>query len=153
MKKNNAVKNALDRIVTDPDALSICCEPCDLRADSVTPKKVIADLLKTAHILGRGKGLSCQGLAANQLGYNARIIVLKNKRGIFVPYANPFIQLMGEEVSSEEMCYSLPGKKTRVTRHTLIILGADNVEGFHTLSGLKAIAAQHELDHLNGRLI
>lgn len=146
---NPIVAQALARIIKDPMEL---LKPCVPVAGVVAVDHIIADMVKVCKTLDRGKDLGCCGLAANQLGYNLRIIVLK-KHKVFIAYINPVLELGGDVVESKELCFSFPGKKSTVSRHTSVRLTADNFKEGFVLHGREAIAAQHEIDHLNGVLI
>lgn len=84
------------------------------------------------------------GLAAPQVGINARVFVT----GWGQVFFDPVIVTRLGWVWSDEGCLSIPGLTVQVPRHTGIRLGSN--EWFH---GLKAFVIQHELDHLNGKLI
>lgn len=101
------------------------------------------------------------GLAASQLGVDARIIVLDSaivsNQSVFI---NPEILERSPETDMlwwRERCLVLPPdvlvtllRDARVTVKALNLLGHSHTE---TLSGEPARAFQHELDHLNGILI
>jgi peptide deformylase len=66
---------------------------------------------------------------------------------------NPVIVARGEEVLSTEGCLSFPGLTVEVPRAATVTLRARDERGEEfevALSGLEAICAQHELDHLDG---
>jgi peptide deformylase len=98
------------------------------------------------------------GLAANQAGINKRIAVINPTGGpedelILV---NPeIIASDGSEVS-EEGCLSCPGINAEIKRADAITLRFQDVQGaFHTLEAQDMLARiiQHEVDHLDGRVI
>ncbi len=85
------------------------------------------------------------GLAAPQVGIDARLFVT-DWHQVFV---NPVVVHCSEHtVWSSEGCLSLPGKFVRVRRREWITLRTG--EHFY---GLKAFVIQHEINHLDGRLI
>lgn len=98
------------------------------------------------------------GLAAPQAGRNLRIFVTEAHEAdpprVFV---NPSITAMrGAVVSAEEGCLSLPGVRVQVRRPPAVTIAATDLDGApFTLDGTELIARcwQHELDHLDGRLI
>lgn len=99
------------------------------------------------------------GLAAPQVGWSVQLCVINptaDERGNELVCINPVIvDPSGEEIC-EEGCLSLPdvrGNVPRATRLTCRFYGLDG--GRHTVvaEGLLARIFQHELDHLNGRLI
>ncbi|MAG08511.1 hypothetical protein CMO89_03490 [Candidatus Woesearchaeota archaeon] len=95
------------------------------------------------------------GLAANQIGLNKRIVILK-KTGRFITMINPEIVSSVIPFLSIEICASLP-KVIRIKKRKLIIkvkyLGLDNKIHKITLFGLSSFTMQQEIGHLNGKLI
>lgn len=103
----------------------------------------------------------CVGLAANQIGYLARVFILKMDN-IWVPIVNPEIIAKSKEVKQgSEWCLSRPNSGSiRVRRHKWVTIRytATDMEGIFVertdkVMGLAARIVQHEIDHLNGRLI
>ena len=70
---------------------------------------------------------------------------------------NPVVTLLGEErAAGEEACLSIPGVAADVVRAAQVELeftGLDGDRKAMILSGFAAICAQHEMDHLEGRVI
>ena len=101
------------------------------------------------------------GLAAPQIGVMSRIFVMdcaKEKTGFPEPMVmiNPEITWVSEEKNvHEEGCLSLPEQYADVTRPKEVRmrwLGLDGQTHEEQFDGLWATCAQHELDHLNGKL-
>lgn len=104
------------------------------------------------------------GLAANQVDVLKRVFVLdvewreasedeKEIKKSPEVYVNPEILTRNGEIEYEEGCLSIPKMYGLVHRsETLEVKYQDlkGVEKRQTLTALKAIAFQHELDHLNG---
>ncbi len=99
------------------------------------------------------------GLAAPQIGVLSRMIVWhhpedENEEYVFV---NPRIVSMSEERSlAGEGCLSVPGCTVEVERANEVRIAAQNLEGVEfeaDAAGLIARILQHEIDHLDGRLI
>ncbi len=93
------------------------------------------------------------GLAAPQVGVDARAIVIKHS-GIDSNIINPYIDKhCAKKMTSVEGCLSCPGVKLSVGRWKWIVLKGFNDQWepikfkFH---GFLSIVAQHELDHLDG---
>ncbi len=111
-------------------------------------------MIKTMY---KAKGL---GLAANQVGLLKRVFiidVLQKEDGKPHPeiYINPEILEKEGEIEHEEGCLSIPGYYAKVKRAEKIYIKALDKEGNpfeRELTGLHAIAFQHELDHLDGIL-
>ena len=127
-----------------------------LRANSTPVKSVgpvermlIAAMFETMH---SHRGV---GLAAPQIGVNERIFIVDTGKVAFVAINPRIIASEGREVS-EEGCLSIPHLSVNVPRATKIDVEYmdENNEIVHArLTGLPAKAFQHELDHLNGKLI
>lgn len=99
------------------------------------------------------------GLAANQIGVLSRIIVwrLPEAEEDLNVFVNPVILKASESmVTDTEGCLSVPGVTVEVPRAEEVIVEAQDLRGraftVH-LSGLAARIIQHEVDHLDGRLI
>lgn len=99
---------------------------------------------------------TCLGLAANQLGENLRIFIMKIS-GALTIVVNPRIISASEEMVVErEYCLSLPDVSRLVERHSRVHVAFENEE-FATQElplshGVfsEARVFQHELDHLDG---
>jgi peptide deformylase len=111
----------------------------------------------TNEMISEVKYRHAAGLAANQVGYDVRLIVL-SQFPARVPFAiyNPSIIKHSKPVWSEEGCLSLPGMIYRVQRPNQCVITGTNQFGVlvrYSLKGINARIAQHEVDHLNGKLI
>lgn len=93
------------------------------------------------------------GLAANQVGAYARVIVTKDQERYY-NYVNPEIVSISEDTQkNKEGCLSSAGVYELVERPMTVTVRAQNVKGEffeETLSGLDAAVILHEIDHLNG---
>ena len=107
-------------------------------------------------VMIRGEGV---GLAANQIGVLSRVMVWRHpenedERYVFV---NPEIVERSEACCTEsEGCLSVPGATMEVSRAEEVVVEAQDLTGEPIrvqLTGLLARIAQHEIDHLDGRLI
>jgi peptide deformylase len=99
------------------------------------------------------------GLAANQAGYNRRMFVMdtsneKDKPQVFI---NPVITAKNNiKAKDVEGCLSCPAEEVKVSRSISVNLkwmcehGEEQHKTFYYLPGR---VVQHEMDHLNGRLI
>jgi peptide deformylase len=141
-----------NQIVQDRDALHQVCLPVP-KEDFDKAKKLITNLINASKGLNGFKGLVCLGLAANQIGATARIFVVRKRNKKYKVFINPSIIRKSEPVDSIEGCYSCPGEQVTMKRHSNIVVKAMNIIGTLTLQGREALAFQHELDHLDGKLI
>lgn len=105
---------------------------------------------KMSSILSNTTGV---GLAAPQIGENKRIIIIKHeKRHVII---NPVIEESSGFTVADEGCLSIPGLWGKVIRCEKVVLRGLSQHGKELvlhLSGMGAIVAQHEIDHLNGVL-
>ncbi len=141
-------------IVMWPDPrLQRVCEPVAKNAPEIA--ELIGDMFETMY------DAPGRGLAAPQVGVLQRIFVMDAtwKEGEMSPLAciNPEIRRIGEALSTnEEACLSIVGVAADVTRPNKIELSYTDLNGARVtqvLEGFAAICAQHEMDHLDGRVI
>jgi peptide deformylase len=124
--------------------------PCDpVTSFDAELRQLVADLMDT--LLGApGRA----GVAANQIGVNARVFVYlaDGQQGHLV---NPTLELSEQTQDGDEGCLSLPELyfPTQRAMHT-VARGFDQHGEPVTISGsgFLARALQHETDHLDGRL-
>ncbi len=140
-------------ILTYPDPfLRAACERVDLT--DVAMRRLARDMLDTMYLAGG------RGLAAPQVGVGVQLFVMDPgwKNGVQTPYvcANPFVATLGDEMRAcEEVCLSIPDRTTLVSRPARVLLrwhDLDDVGHDEQLTGDAAVIAQHEADHLEGRL-
>jgi peptide deformylase len=98
------------------------------------------------------------GLAAPQLGISQRVLVYRvGPDAPVIALVNPELEWRGEEEETlEEGCLSIPGVGVDVDRAVHVRVRARDEEGEERLieaSGLEARVIQHEMDHLDGKLI
>jgi peptide deformylase len=99
------------------------------------------------------------GLAAPQVGVSRRLFVIditSPQRENLLVFVNPEIVEREGEITWEEGCLSFPDIHTEVQRTRRLVVRAQDVEGetFELeAEDLLAVAIQHELDHLDGRLL
>ena len=106
-------------------------------------------------LMREGNGV---GLAAPQVGVPIRMFVTNPtaQAGADLICVNPrFVELDGAE-EKEEGCLSLPGVTVTMRRATRVVMEALDADGqpfCKTVNELAARVWQHEMDHLDGRLI
>lgn len=138
-------------IITDETKLK---QPCE----EATPEEGIKILDQLAEELTKSPILGI-GLAANQIGLNKRVCLLRfpenDSQGyqyhVEIGLVNPVITELSEPVEfGNEGCLSFPGKVVKTLRFNRCkVVDALEPSG-RVLEGLRAIVAQHETDHLNG---
>ncbi len=97
------------------------------------------------------------GLAATQVDFHRRLIVMDVSEGKNEPYVfcNPEILTAEGSGVTEEGCLSVPGIFDEVKRAAKVRARAQDQTGktFEVdLEGLAAVCLQHEMDHLQGKL-
>ncbi len=123
-----------------------------LEVGAVTPslKKLISQMILT---MDANEGV---GLAAPQVGISQRIIIVKDAQENH-GFLNPeILSKSKKQETHEEGCLSLPGIFLKIKRAKEIKLIAKTVKGKAVriqANGLGARIFQHEIDHLNGKLI
>ena len=148
-------KGEIRPIVLYPDPiLQARCEPAGALTGPEL-EQLAADMLSTMYAApGRG-------LAGPQVGVLRRIFVMDAgwKDGTPQPLVliDPEILWTSEETASaEEGCLSIPDRPVMVTRPEAIEIawfGLDGRNYQRRMEGVEARIAQHEADHLDGRLI
>tara|TARA_B100001123_G_scaffold242906_1_gene271582 strand:+ start:716 stop:1222 length:507 start_codon:yes stop_codon:yes gene_type:complete len=115
-------------------------------------KALSNDLLETMY---EGNGI---GLSATQVNIHKRILVVdvSEKKDSPLIFINPAVEVLGQEQKTYgEGCLSVPGFFEDVSRPAKIRITALNLSGkefFMEAEGLLAVAVQHEMDHLDGKI-
>jgi peptide deformylase len=144
------------REVSDPVVFVVADNSGEAILDGETSELVQA--LKDAVIEYDGLGM-----AAPQLGVNKRVFVMRRpfSSDKLLTVINPTI-IRGHGYSTKtEACFSIPNLPSsisgaRVKRQSEIVISYSDEAGVtheDTLVGMDSRAFQHELDHLNGRLM
>ena len=96
----------------------------------------------------------CVGMAANMIGVKKRIIIVNIGFMNLVMY-NPLLVKKDTPFETEEGCLSLDGvrKTTRYQNIEVEFLDGSWKKHRQSFSGWTAQIIQHELDHLEGRII
>ena len=96
------------------------------------------------------------GLAATQVGLGLCLFIADIGEGLRV-FANPeIVETSKAKDRMEEGCLSLPGISVNVSRPLQIKVRAQDAHGdvfLEKFSGLMAKVIQHEMDHLNGKML
>ncbi len=112
-------------------------------------KDLVDDMLETMYL---NQGV---GLASSQVGISKRAIVVDVGEGP-LQLINPVIVKRISSEAGEEGCLSLPSVVVKVKRSQKILFKGLDRDGKlieKEAKGLLARAIQHEVDHLDGRLI
>ena len=122
-----------------------------VKAEIEEAQEIITDLLDTANYHLD----NCAGLAAPQIGVLKKVIVVRNGNTFF-PMVNPVIvKKNGKKFVNTEGCLSLDGLRN-VERYSTVLVAYTDRNGKRittTFNGTLAVIVQHEVDHLNGKLI
>lgn len=143
---------AILEILKFPDPrLSRVARPVENITDDIV--QLINDMLETMYA---APGV---GLAANQVGALHRIVVLdvdhENPQKKVYNLINPTIVRSEGEILWEEGCLSVVDFTAEVRRAARVEVAALDDHGKETkieAEGLLAVALQHEIDHLDGKL-
>lgn len=103
-------------------------------------------------VMKNSKGI---GLAANQVGLDQAMFIMLTSDGTLVEAVNPeLIHLTDVKANLTEGCLSASGEFDIVQeRVNIVCMKFQDRNGEHkeiTLTGLDAVCAQHEYDHLQG---
>lgn len=136
-------------IVTHPDPrLREASQPVQSFDDELS--RLIDDMFETMY---DADGI---GLAAVQIGVLSRVAVMQvedNPKRVMV---NPTYQVIGEPMTLEEGCLSVPGvrdqTKSRSDRVYVWALDRNGEPYEFEAEGLEAACVQHECDHMDGHL-
>jgi peptide deformylase len=122
-------------------------------AEYAHARKVIKNLRDTLKNSKNGVGL-----AAPQIGEHIRVFLFTLKSKEVIAIINPeIVQKKGRTIYSTEGCLSFPGQEIkRIPRSNQLRIEGFDEDGFALnmfLSELSSIIFQHELDHLDGKVI
>ncbi len=143
-------------ILIHPDPrLKKACDPVGTIDDGV--RELARDMFDTMY---HAPGI---GLAAPQVGVNARLIVMDCARREDdtatpqpIAMVNPEIAWASDELNEhEEGCLSIPEIYAPVTRPEAVTVRWTDLDGEGreaTMRGIWSVCVQHEIDHLNGKL-
>ena len=121
----------------------------------VNEKKLINDLFETMY---NSKGI---GLAAVQVGILKRVLVIdvssKDEKKNPMSFINPVIKNLSDETSIyEEGCLSIPETFIEIERPKVCEVEYIDLDGKKKMikcEGLLSTCLQHEINHLDGKLI
>ncbi len=132
------------KFVTEKRDLIKPCRPCPSKADGIYLGNKLLDVLSR-----ESDGV---GLAANQIGIDSRVCVIKVGKPIIL--INP--KIIGKFGKSffQEGCLSFKGDYVLTERWTDIVVVDDNHANQLFFSfkknALECVCVQHEIDHLDG---
>ena len=145
---------SIKHIITVPhETLKKVSEP--IEKIGINEKKLIKDLFETMY---HSKGI---GLAAVQVGILKRILVIdistKDEEKEPLSFINPTIKKISDETSSyEEGCLSIPNTFIEIERPKICEVEYIDINGKIKIlkcDGLLSTCIQHEINHLDGKLI
>ena len=153
------------RLIKEPNKLKSIVEPSTFTKEEIDEISVI--------LLQELKKHGGNGLSANQIGIDKRACVINVKEPLVL--INPKVVEVSEDtVAYVEQCLSIPKsmrKPVKTVRHKTFTIECDNLgkvifspdsekgtwetsEEFFSDEGLlECVVAQHEIDHLDGKLI
>lgn len=132
------------QFVNDKKKLSKPCQPCRGIPEGVSIGNKLLEILCEQD--------NAVGLAANQVGIDKAVCVVKVKQPIVL--INPKIVGKFGKSFFQEGCLSFKGDYVLTERWTDIVVTADNHKNQLFFSfkdnALECVCVQHEIDHLNG---
>lgn len=133
-------------IVTDEKLLRT--KSREATRDQVVVMQVFENLEDTLRATG---GL---GLSAIQIGLPFRVCIVQAKLNKAVRMMNPVIEIQIDPIKVQgEGCLSFPGLYIDTWRYQQSVIRWYDIDGtMHraVFTGLEAVVAQHEIDHMNG---
>lgn len=140
-------------ILKEPDRkLRIVSEKID-KSDKET-EKIAKELISVTKKVARPWKIFL-GMAAPQIGYNKRIVILRKSFGKYDVYINPEIIERKWFIPAPTACYSVKGIYITITSLYMKVRFQDlkgNLQEETLIGGLSG-TMQQEIDHINGRLI
>ena len=138
-------------------ALKIVGENC-LTEPSIPIEEITEEVIKLSEKMKEKMvEWSGIGLAAPQVGYNIRLIVIRLGSGKIQEMINPRISWTSDERKNcEEGCLSIPGKRLWVDRPSKVRVKFQTIDGefkYWCLHKMDARVFLHEYDHLEGILM
>lgn len=121
----------------------------DVKNFDDSTRQLVADLWDTLNVAGGA------GLSAPQIGFHKRVIFIACG-GFKGEMINPVIVESSNPVRVQEGCLSFPGIWEKMDRAESVKVNFANVDGEEKtaeLTGVAAQAVQHEIDHLDGKLM
>ncbi len=145
--------NIKDIIIVPDETLRKISDPVE--KVGINEKRLINDLFKTMY---NSQGI---GLAAVQVGILKRILVIdvsnKDEKKRPLSLINPIIKKISNETSVyEEGCLSIPNTFIEIERPKICEVEYIDINGKKKhlkCDGLLSTCLQHEVDHLDGKLI
>jgi peptide deformylase len=96
------------------------------------------------------------GLAAPQVGALCRVVCISDRSRVLAMVNPRYVKRSASKSSATEGCLSIPNRKFHVQRHKQVKVQWEDITGethVGKFNSWEARAIQHEIDHLDGRLI
>ena len=113
-------------------------------------QKLVDDMIET---MKQADGV---GLAAPQVGVPLRVIIVNTPEGALHMINPEIVELSEEKITEEEGCLSVPGFFFKIPRSKKMKVRGLSYEGKTIEVDVEDLGArifQHEVDHLNGKLV
>lgn len=139
----------------DPEENKVLRTPCEAVRDLEKAKNIVAQMVEALK-----QNLDGIALAANQIGINRRVVVIRDTKGRFRELINPVITEKNERtIEYIERCLSIPniGVKTHrpdqvTVEYSELNPDIPNERRTAVFHEKYAVVIQHEIDHLDGKL-
>jgi len=113
-------------------------------------QKLVDDMIET---MNQADGV---GLAAPQVDVPLRVIIVNTPEGALHMINPEIVELSREKITEEEGCLSVPGFFFKISRSKRVKVRGLTYEGKTIEVDVEDLGArifQHEVDHLNGKLV
>jgi peptide deformylase len=130
-------------IVTDKEKLRAVCKDVSLFEAQDVISKLENELSKSEIGIG---------LAANQIGIDAKVCIIKAKK-LFALVNPVIVETFDKSLFANEGCLSFPGEFLTTARFNEIVVRDLLHPAGLICTGLEAVVVQHEVGHLYGELM
>lgn len=141
------------KILTHPDPL-LREVPTTVHVDKIRTDDFRRKCWQMLSLMEESGGI---GLAANQVGWDSRVFVMKNRDGLRRIIVNPEWTPSRPEIwTPYEGCLSFPDKIAKIERFYSVRLLYTDITGiirYEYFSDVDAEIVQHETEHLDGILL
>lgn len=136
-------------IVTDEKILRLPCS--DVQEDEIND---LRDKLEASLKDSAVRGLPGIGLAGPQIGISKKMAIIRVSDSLSVDLVNAkIVESYDKSLFNGEGCLSFPKRFDDTMRYQEIVVENDIEPKRFIAKGLFAVAIQHELDHLEGKLL
>lgn len=133
------------------DRLTQVCDPVTAEQITYDRETIVAQFNQMFRALTIHNAL---GIAANQLGYDNRVIIVKRNNMPTMMINPEIVETSNSRRAGREGCLSFPGKSVVRGRPKVVKVKYQDIYGGEFVLQFEQLASacvQHEIDHLNGK--